>query len=71
MLVDFGGQRVDVDDGLVAVGVPHVGVVLDHVVADADHHVGLLEREPRQVARLQADRAERQLVGERHRRPWP
>ena len=66
VLVHLGRQRVDVDDDLVAVRVPHVGVVLDHVVADADHHVGLLEREPRQVARLQADRAQRQLVGERH-----
>ena len=64
--VDFGGERVDVDDGLVAIGIPHVGVVLDHVVADADDHVGLLEREPRQVPRLQADRSERQLIGERH-----
>src|SRR5258706_3215048 len=64
--VDLGRQRVDVDDGLVVVRIAHVGVVLDHVVADADHDVRLLEGEPRQVARLQADGSEAQLVGERH-----
>ena len=65
MRVDLGRQRVDVDDGLVSVRIPHVRVILDHVVAHADHDVGLVERKPRQVARLEADRAQRQLVRER------
>ena len=66
VFIDFGRQPVDVDDDLVGARVPHVGVVLDHVVADADDNVGLLECEPRQVARLQPDGAQRQVVGKGH-----
>ena len=56
--IDFCGLHIDVNDRLVAVRVPHVRVVFDHVVADADHDIGLLEGEPRNVACLQADRSE-------------
>ena len=65
MRVDLGRQRVDVNDRLVAIRIPHVRVILDHVVADADHDVGLVERKPRQVAGLEADGSQRQFVRER------
>jgi hypothetical protein len=45
VLIDFGRRHVDMDNGLAAVGVPLLRVVFDHVVADADNHVGLLETE--------------------------
>ena len=50
------------NDDLVAVGVPLFGMILDHVVADADHHVGSLKAKGNQV-RLQADGAQRQFMG--------
>ena len=62
VLVDLGRQRVDADDLLVAARVPVLGRVLDQVVADRDHHVGLVEAGHRVVARLQPDRAERLRV---------
>ena len=57
-----GGTRVDADDRLVALRVPVRRRVLDEVVADGDHHVGVLEAGQRVVARLQADGAERVRV---------
>ena len=56
------GDGVDADDLLVALGVPVLGRVLDEVVADGDHDVGVLEARQRVVARLQADGAERVRV---------
>ena len=41
VLVDLGWDEVDVDDALVGTGIPEPGVVLDHVVAEGDHEVGL------------------------------
>ena len=51
------------DDPLVALGVPVLGRVLDEVVADREHDVGVLEARHRVVARLEADGAERARVG--------
>ena len=45
--------------------------VLDEVVADGDHDVGVLEAGQRVVARLQADRAERVRVLVVEQRPCP
>ena len=45
--------------------------VLDEVVADGDHHVGVLEAGQRVVARLQADGAERVRVLVVEQRPCP
>ena len=59
VLVDLGRHRVDADDLLVALRVPVLGRVLDQVVADRQHQVGLVEAGHAVVARLQADRAER------------
>ena len=61
-LVDLRGDGVDHHDPLVGAGVPVLGSVLDEVVADGDHHVGVLEAGHRVVARLQADGAERVRV---------
>ena len=61
-LVDLGGQEVHVDDRLVAIGVPQARVVLDHVVAERDHEVGLLDGPYRMVAGLQADGEQAALV---------
>ena len=47
---------------LVALRVPVLRRVLDEVVADREHHVGLVEAGHRVVAGLQADRAERLRV---------
>ena len=63
--IDLGRERIDVDDGLVAVGVPLLGMVFHHVVADTDHDVGTLESKGHQVAGFQPDGPQRQLVGER------
>ena len=60
--VRLGRDRVDADDRLVAVRVPVLGRVLDEVVADREHHVGLAEAGHLVVARLEADRAERLVV---------
>ena len=62
VLVDLGGDGVDADDPLVAPRVPVLGRVLDEVVADGDHHVGVVEAGERVVARLQAHRPERARV---------
>ena len=62
VLVDLGREGVDAHDPLVALRVPVRGRVLDEVVADRDHHVGLLEARQRVVARLHADGAERVRV---------
>ena len=45
--------------------------VLDEVVADRDHDVGVLEARERVVARLQADGAERARVLVVEQRPCP
>ena len=62
VLVDLGRDGVDADDPLVASRVPVRRRVLDEVVADGDHDVGVLEAGQRVVARLQADGAERVRV---------
>ena len=61
--VDLRRDRVDDDDLLVALGVPVRGRVLDEVVADREHDVGVLEPGEGVVARGQADGAERPRVG--------
>ncbi len=43
MLVDLCRRRIDMDDLPVLVGVPQMRVILHHVVADADDHVGTIE----------------------------
>ena len=43
---DFGGQRIDVYDSLVAVRIPHLRMVFDHVVANTNHHVCLFHGKP-------------------------
>ena len=53
------------------VRVPVRGRVLDEVVADGDHHVGVLEAGQRVVARLQPDGAERVRVLVVEQRPCP
>src|SRR3954467_8092111 len=63
VLVDLRRDAVDADDRLVAARVPVARRVLDQVIADGDHHVGLLEAGQRVVARLQADRTERLRIG--------
>ena len=65
------GDGVDADDLLVALRVPVLGRVLDEVVADREHHVGLLEAGHRVVARLQADGAERARVVRSRATPLP
>ena len=62
VLVDLRRDAVDADDLLVAPRVPVRRRVLDEVVADGDHHVGVVEARERVVARLQADGAERVRV---------
>ena len=62
VLVDLGGDAVDHDDLLVAARVPVLGRVLDQVVADRDHQVGVVEAGHLVVAGLEADRAERLRV---------
>ena len=49
---------VDVDDAAARVGVPDDGVVLDGVVADRDHQVGLVERQVGRLVLEQPDPAE-------------
>ena len=62
VLVDLDRGGVDADDLLVLLGVPVLRGVLDEVVADRDHDVGVLEARERVVARLQPDRPERARV---------
>jgi hypothetical protein len=62
VLVDLGGDRVDAHDRLVLVRVPVPRGVLDQVVADRDHQIGLVEPGHAVVARLQTHRSERELV---------
>ena len=64
MGVDLGRALVDVDDLLVALRVPEPWMVFDHVDADADDEVRLVEAEGHIVARLQADRSEAERVAE-------
>ena len=71
VLVDLGRLGVDDDDLLVALGVPVLRRVLDEVVADRDHDVGVLEAGHRVVARLQPDGAERLRVRRSRARPCP
>ncbi len=61
VLVDFGRGGMDVDQ-LVLVPAPKVGVVLHHVVPDADNEVGLFEPAVVVVVRLKARGAEQQRV---------
>ena len=51
------------NDGFATVGVPLLRVIFDHVVADADDHVGLLEAEGDPVLGFEAYGAQRQFVG--------
>ncbi len=60
--VDLRADRVDHDDHLVAVGVPVLRRLLDEVVADRDHEVGVGEAGELVVGVVDADRAERELV---------
>ena len=62
MLVHFRRQAVHVDDLLVLRRVPEVWVVLDHVVADTDDHVGSIESAGDIVVRLEADGSKTQRV---------
>src|SRR5262249_61289532 len=64
--VDLGREGVNVDDGLVAVRIPHVRVVFDHVVSHADHDVRVLEGVPGEVTRLEPYGSERELAREGH-----
>lgn len=64
--VHLGGQAIDVDDLLVALRIPHVRVVLHHVVSDADHDIRTLEGIPGEIVRFQPDGAERQGIPEGH-----
>ena len=66
VLVHLRRCAVDVDDLAVLVRVPAVRVILDHVVADADDHVGPIEAARDDVAGLQSDRAEPERMRERH-----
>src|SRR5262245_50724912 len=43
MLVYFGRRGVDMHNSFTALGIPLLRMVLDHIVADADNHVGLFE----------------------------
>ena len=52
VLVHFGGRLVDVQELGVLLGVPQVGMVLDHVVAHADDHIGAVEPAGNIVVRL-------------------
>ena len=65
VLVDLGGGGVDMHDGLATVGVPLFRMIFDHVVADADHHVGFLEPKGHQVFGLEPHGAKRQFMGKR------
>jgi hypothetical protein len=60
--VGLGRDGVDDDDRLVGTGVPVLGSVLDEVVADGDHEVGVAEAGELVVAVVQTDRAERPRV---------
>jgi hypothetical protein len=42
--VDIAGLDVDVDDRTRSIGVPQLLVVLDRVVVDRNHQVGLVEK---------------------------
>ena len=54
-LINLGRDAVDRDDLLVALGVPVLGGVLDQVVADRHHQVGVLEPGHLVVAGLEPD----------------
>ena len=41
--IDFSGQEIDVNDYLVRSGIPELGMVLHHVVAERDDHVGHID----------------------------
>ena len=45
MIIDLRGNEVGMHDLLLFVRVPLLGVVLDHVVAEGDHEVGLLHED--------------------------
>jgi hypothetical protein len=57
--IDLGRKEVEVDDALVALRVPQVGVVLHHVVADGHDHVGRVHGTRHEVLRLESDGEER------------
>ena len=56
--VDLGGEKVDVDDLLVAIRVPEPGMVFHHVVAHGDHQIGGIDGAGDDVLRAEADGVE-------------
>ena len=58
VLVDLGRQEVGVQYLLVAVRVPQLRVVLDHVEAERDDEVGIVDGQRDAVLRAQADRVQ-------------
>ena len=43
VLVNLGGRLIDVDDLRMLLGVPQIRVVLHHIIAHANDHVGAIE----------------------------
>jgi hypothetical protein len=63
MGIHLGRELADMDHPLLGIPVPALRVVLDHVVADADHQVGTLETAGDQVVTGQSRGAQRQRMG--------
>src|SRR5439155_20841743 len=64
--VDLGWREVDVNDLLLALGVPELRRVLDRIVPDRDDQVGLLETVRDVIPRLKASRQQAEIVIEGH-----
>ena len=71
--VDFGGGAVDMDDLFVVLGVSMGRIIFDHVVANANDQVSLIDTKGDQVVCLQTDGAEVERMGGRRTgwHPWP
>ena len=55
VLIDLGWQEIDVDDLLIARGIPELRAVFDEVVADHQHDIGRGHRLVAVVPGLQTD----------------